>query len=101
MVVDQTTTALNSLIPQGLPIVSGGLVGFALGWLCKKLVKIAIIGIGLILTVLAYLEYNKSITVNWDIVNNQTNTLLHTISSKMLQDLNTHGLNQVGLSFPS
>jgi uncharacterized membrane protein (Fun14 family) len=100
--VDTLPTAVNSLIPQGLPIVSGGLVGFVLGWLCKKLVKIAIIGIGLILALLAYLEYNKSITVNWDIVNDQANIFLHIISSKTVEvvnntaaDLNAHGLNHV------
>jgi uncharacterized membrane protein (Fun14 family) len=64
------------LMSQGLPIVGGALVGFCLGWLCRKLIKIAIIGIGLILALLAYLEYHKSITVNWDVVNNQVETFV-------------------------
>jgi uncharacterized membrane protein (Fun14 family) len=53
--VDTLTTAVNSLIPQGLPIISGGLIGFVLGWFCRKIIKIAIIGVGLILALLAYL----------------------------------------------
>ena len=86
--VDTLTTAVNSLIPQGLPIISGGLIGFVLGWLCRKIIKIAIIGVGLILALLAYLEYHKTITVNWDVANHQASTLLHTIAVKMLGFVN-------------
>lgn len=107
MVVDVATSSLTSLIPQGLPIVGGGLVGFVSGWLCRKLIKIAIIGIGLLLALLAYLEYQKWIKVDWAIVNHQTSDLLHTASSKMLQianntatDLNVHQLNHVDIAFP-
>ena len=39
---------LTSLIPHGLPVVGGGLIGFVLGYICRKLIKIAIIGLGLI-----------------------------------------------------
>jgi uncharacterized membrane protein (Fun14 family) len=86
--VDTLTTAVNSLIPQGLPIISGGLIGFVLGWLCRKIIKIAIIGVGLILALLAYLEYHKTITVNWNVANHQASTLLHIITAKMLQVVN-------------
>src|SRR5215469_15248504 len=86
--VDTLTTAVNSLIPQGLPIIIGGLIGFALGWLCRKIIKIAIIGVGLILALLAYLEYHKTITVNWNVANHQASNLLHTITAKMFQVVN-------------
>jgi uncharacterized membrane protein (Fun14 family) len=86
--VVETAITINSLIPQGLPIVGGGLVGFVLGCLCRKIIKIAIIGVGLILALLAYLEYHKTITVNWDVANHQASTLLHTIAVKMLGFVN-------------
>jgi len=102
MAIATTAAAINSLIPQGLPIVSGGLIGFVLGWLCKKLVKIAVIGIGLILALLAYLEYHKTITVNWDVAYHQASALLHTITTKMLQIVNNTAsdLNAHGTAFP-
>jgi uncharacterized membrane protein (Fun14 family) len=87
--VDTLPTAVNSLIPQGLPIISGGLIGFVLGWLCRKIIKIAIIGVGLILALLAYLEYHKTITVNWNVANHQASTLLHIVNN-ISTDLHSH-----------
>jgi uncharacterized membrane protein (Fun14 family) len=80
--IDQT------LINSGFPLAVGGLLGFALGWLCRKIIKITIVGFGLILALLAYLEYHKTISVNWNVVDHQASTLLHTISTKMLGIVN-------------
>lgn len=98
---------MNSLIPQALPIVGGAGIGYAMGWLCKKLIKIAIIGIGLILALLAYLEYQKWIIVDWHVVENQTSTLLQHSTQQMLNvvnktaaDLNTHNLNHIDIAYP-
>jgi len=51
---------------------------------------------------MAYLEYQKTITVNWNIANNQTSAILHTISSKMLHVVNVVGsdLNNHATAFP-
>ena len=101
--VDTLPTVVNSLIPQGLPIISGGLIGFVLGWLCRKIIKIAIIGVGLILSLLAYLEYHKTITVNWNVANHQASTLLHTITTKMLGVVNnvSTDLHSQATAFPT
>jgi uncharacterized membrane protein (Fun14 family) len=100
---DTLTTAVNSLIPQGLPIISGGLIGFVLGWLCRKIIKIAIIGVGLILALLAYLEYHKTIIVNWNVANHQASTLVHIIAIKMRQVVNniSTDLNSHATTFPA
>jgi uncharacterized membrane protein (Fun14 family) len=37
-----------------------------LGWLAKKLVKVLIIGVGLVCALLAYLEYQRWIHVDLD-----------------------------------
>jgi hypothetical protein len=57
---------------------------------------------GLVLALLAYLENQKTIAVNWDVANNQTSAILHTISSKMLEVANNVGtdLNSHGSVFP-
>jgi uncharacterized membrane protein (Fun14 family) len=96
MVIDST------LISDVTPIAIGGLTGYGIGWLCKKVFKIAIIGIGLVLALLAYLENQKTITVNWNVANNQTSVILHTISSKILEVANNVGtdLNSHASAFP-
>jgi len=57
MTVDQ------SLISAGLPLVGGGLFGFT-GFVIKKIMKLALIGLGLLALVLGLLEYHKWISVN-------------------------------------
>jgi uncharacterized membrane protein (Fun14 family) len=108
MVVADT---LTNLIPHGgLPysIIGGGLVGFVLGWFAKKLVKVLIIGIGLVCALLAYLEYQKMIRVDWNVVKNQTSTFLEHSSQKIMTvvnqtstDLSQHNLNHgLDVAFP-
>ncbi len=58
--------------------------GFATGWLCRKVIKFVVIGIGLILALLAYLEYHRTIIVNWNVADHQATTLLHNVTSTML-----------------
>lgn len=66
------------------PLAGGGLLGFGVGYLLKKMLKLAFLAIGGIILVLGYLELQKLITVNWVSVENQTQTMmnnsLHTIS---------------------
>jgi|SRR5215469_11956319 len=90
---------LTSLIPHGLPFIGDGFIGFILGYICRKLIKIAIVGLGLILTLLAFLEYKKWIAVDWDVIQNQTSALLESSSQQMLgvvnntvTELNKHNL---------
>ena len=98
---------LTSLIPHGLSIVGGGFIGFVLGYICRKLIKIAIIGFGLIFALLAFLEYKKWIAVDWAVVQNQTSTFLERISQQMFAilnntatDLSKHNLNHLDVAYP-
>ena len=50
--VDQT-----QLISSAFPLVGGGAIGFGVGYVIKKLMKLAFIGLGLVMLVLGYLEY--------------------------------------------
>jgi uncharacterized membrane protein (Fun14 family) len=97
MVVD----TLTSLIPQGgFPLAGGALIGAVMGYACRKLIKLAIIGVGLILALLAYLQYQGLIKVNWTAVQTQTTNLVQTSSQKIMDLLNNtaHQLNQHNLN---
>jgi uncharacterized membrane protein (Fun14 family) len=98
---------LTSLIPHGLSIVGGGLIRFILGYICRKLVRIAIVGLGLILALLAFLEYKKWIAVDWAVVQNQTSVFLERSSQQMLAvvnntatELSNHNLNHLDAAAP-
>jgi uncharacterized membrane protein (Fun14 family) len=98
---------LTSLIPQGLPLVGGGLIGFTLGYICKKLVILAVIGLGLVFALIAFLAYQKWVTVDWAIVQSQTSTFIQTSTRKMLDVVNNtaqvlghHSLNHIDITYP-
>lgn len=101
MVVDTAVTTLESLIPSGaFPLAGGGLLGAIMGYACRKLIKLAIIGIGLVLSLLAYLDFQKLIKVDWTAVQTQTTNLVQTGSQKMMDIVNNtaHQLNQHNLN---
>ena len=50
--IDQT-----QLISSVFPLVGGGAIGFGVGYVIKKLMKLAFIGLGLVMLVLGFLEY--------------------------------------------
>ena len=52
MMIDQT-----QLISSAFPLVGGGAIGFATGFVIKKIMKLAFIGLGLVMLVLGFLEY--------------------------------------------
>ncbi|MGA9155078.1 MAG: FUN14 domain-containing protein [Candidatus Nitrosopolaris sp.] len=55
------------LISSAFPLVGGGVIGFGVGYVIKKLMKLAFIGLGLVMLVLGYLEYKHWISVNCDV----------------------------------
>ena len=57
--IDQT-----QLISSAFPLVGGGAIGFGVGYVIKKLTKLAFIGFGLIMVVLGFLEYKHWISFN-------------------------------------
>jgi uncharacterized membrane protein (Fun14 family) len=99
--------SITALIPHGLPIVGGGLTGFTLGYVCRKSVKLAIIGLGLIFALIAFLAYQKWIKVDWVTLQSQTSSFIQSSTQKMLdivnntaQDLNHHNLNHIDIAYP-
>lgn len=59
-----------------IPLAGGGLLGFAVGYAIKKILKLALIAIGILILFLGYLEYNKWISPNWTIIENQTQGMM-------------------------
>jgi len=66
----------SSIISGGVPLADGGLIGFAVGYALEKIAKFVVIGIGLIALLIAYLEYQKWISANWAVIENQTSTMM-------------------------
>jgi uncharacterized membrane protein (Fun14 family) len=62
---------LIDLFSAGAPLVGGGAIGFGVGYVIKKLMKLAFIGLGLVMLVLGYLEYKHWISVNLTVTENQ------------------------------
>src|SRR5215467_7488867 len=78
MMIDQT-----QLISSAFPLVGGGVIGFGVGYVIKKLIKLAFIGLGLVMLVLGFLEYKHWISVNWTVTENQSSAILTHIANKI------------------
>ena len=76
--IDQT----QNLISAGAPLVGGGLLGFATGFAIRKIMKLAFIGLGLLMLVLGFLEYKHWISVNWT-VENQSSAIMTHVANKI------------------
>jgi uncharacterized membrane protein (Fun14 family) len=77
--IDQT----QNLISAGTPLVGGGLLGFAMGFAIKKIMKLVFIGLGLLMLILGFLEYKHWISVNWTVTENQSSTILTHLATKI------------------
>ena len=78
MMIDQT-----QLISSAFPLVGGGAIGFGVGYVIKKLMKLAFIGLGLVMLVLGYLEYKHWISVNWTVAENQSNVIMTHVANRI------------------
>jgi len=58
-------------------------LGFATGFAIKKIMKLAFIILGLFALVLGYLEYQKIISVNWTVIENQTSIIMTHAANKI------------------
>jgi len=61
----------------------GCLLGLSVGWAIKKIMKLAFIGLGLLVLLIGLLEYQRWITINWSIVENQTSVLMTHAANKI------------------
>ena len=73
----------QNLISAGIPLVGGGLLGFATGFAIRKIMKFAFIGLGLLVLVLGFLEYKHWILVNWTVVENQSNVIMTHVANRI------------------
>jgi len=78
MMIDQT-----QLISSVFPLVGGGAIGFGVGYVIKKLMKLAFIGLGLVMLVLGFLEYKHWISVSWTVAENQSSAILTHLANKI------------------
>jgi uncharacterized membrane protein (Fun14 family) len=78
MMIDQT-----QLISSAFPLVGGSAIGFGVGYVIKKLMKLAFIGLGLVMLVLGFLEYKHWISVNWTLTENQSSAILTHLANKI------------------
>jgi len=58
-------------------------IGFGVGYVIKKLMKLVFIGLGLVMLVLGFLEYKHWISVNWNVTENQSSAILTHLANKM------------------
>jgi uncharacterized membrane protein (Fun14 family) len=73
----------QSVISSAFPLVGGGTIGFGVGYIIKKLMKLALIALGLLALLLGYLEYSRWITVNWTIAENQSSAFMTHMVNKI------------------
>ncbi len=81
MVVDLTTLATSA----GFPLMGGGVIGLGVGYLLKKIAKLAIIALGAIVLFLGLLEYHKWVNVNWATVEYQTQSMMTNATHTLTQ----------------
>jgi uncharacterized membrane protein (Fun14 family) len=73
----------QNLISSAFPLLGGGAIGFCIGWTIKKIMKLVFIGLGLLMLVVAFLEYKHWILVNWTVTENQSSAIMTHVANKI------------------
>ena len=81
MAIENIAAATNSFSPLLTSIGFGGIVGFLIGFVMKKLFKILAIIAGVFFAVLLYLEQQEIVNVNWVRLQATSQGVLSTIVS--------------------
>jgi uncharacterized membrane protein (Fun14 family) len=81
VVIDNAITAATNFSPFLTTIGFGGIVGFLIGFVIKKLFKILAIIAGVFFAALIYLEQQGIVNVNWVKLQNISQGVLSTIVS--------------------
>ena len=84
MVIDGATTSAASFSPLLTTMGFGGVIGFLIGFVLKKLMKILAIIAGVFLAALMYLSQQGIVNVNWD----KFNVTYHDVLSSLLNTIN-------------
>ena len=86
-----TAAATNSLSPLLTTVGFGGLVGFLIGFIIKKLFKILAIVAGIFLAALMYLEQQGILNINWDKLNVAYHDVLSTVTNTITNNSTVSG----------
>ena len=70
----------------------GGLVGFLIGFVIKKIFKILAIVAGVCFAVLMYLEQQGMVNINWDKINVAYHGVLSTVTNTIINSTATGGI---------
>ena len=88
-----------------MPFVStigfGGIVGFLIGFMLKRIMKILAVIAGVFFAALLYLESQHIVNVNWDKLQTISNGVLSTIATTATTNATSTSAGGVGLSIPS
>jgi uncharacterized membrane protein (Fun14 family) len=79
--IENIAAATNSFSPLLTTIGGGGLVGFLIGFMIKKLFKILAIIAGAFFAALIYLEQQGIVNVNWVKLQGVLSTIVSTVNS--------------------
>ena len=79
MLVDAVAAAATNFSPLLTTVGFGGLAGFLLGFVIKKLMKIFAIVAGVFFAALMYLEQQGIVNINWDKLQSISQGVLSTV----------------------
>ena len=79
--IENIAAATNSFSPLLTTVGGGGLIGFLIGFIIKKLFKILAIIAGVFFAALLYLEQQGIVNVNWDKLQGVLSTIVSTVNS--------------------
>jgi uncharacterized membrane protein (Fun14 family) len=83
--------ATNSFSPLLTTVGGGGLVGFLIGFIIKKLFKILAIIAGVFFAVLMYLEQQGMVNINWDKIDVAYHGVLSTVTNTITNSTTATG----------
>jgi uncharacterized membrane protein (Fun14 family) len=89
-------TAVTDLMPFVGTISGGFFVGLLAGYAIKKILKIAAVIVGLFIAVLAYLEYQRIIDVNWAKIQAVSQNGLTWVADTIIHISNNIGAGHIG-----
>jgi uncharacterized membrane protein (Fun14 family) len=77
--------SIESLVPTAATMGGGFFVGVLIGYALKKVIKIVAVIVGLLLTGLAYLQYNQIANINWNRLQQVSEGAIITLSNALTQ----------------
>jgi uncharacterized membrane protein (Fun14 family) len=92
MAIDNIVTAATNFSPLLTTVGFGGIVGFLIGFVIKKLFKILAIVAGIFFAVLMYLEQQGMMNINWDKLNVAYHDVLYTVTNTITNSTVSRGI---------